>query len=61
MEIRISIQTTEPLAGSATTGDRGPLRFEGWLELLGVLSTLIGREGGPVPSPETPDIPQAHD
>ena len=61
MEIRISIHTTKPLTGSATTAHRAPLRFEGWLELLGVLSTLIGHEGGPIPCPETTDIPQAHD
>ena len=44
MEIRISIQTTEPLAGAARTETEGPVRFEGWLELLHVLSTLIGSE-----------------
>ena len=42
MEIRISIQATEPLAGAARTETQGPLRFAGWLELLHVLATLIG-------------------
>ncbi len=46
MEIRISVQTTEPLAGTATAGSQGPLHFEGWLELLRVLSALVGPEGG---------------
>lgn len=46
MEIRIVIQTTEPLAGRAMAGDGTPLHFEGWLELLRVLSSLIGGEGG---------------
>ena len=50
MEIHISIQTTEPLTGTATTGNEGPLHFEGWLELLHVISTLVqpgGEQGQP--------------
>jgi hypothetical protein len=47
MEIHIVIQTTEPLAGTATAGDRGPRPFEGWLELLRVLSWLIDAEDAP--------------
>ena len=46
MEIRISIQTMEPLAATARTESGGPLRFEGWLESLHVLSTLIRAEAG---------------
>jgi hypothetical protein len=46
MEIRIAIQTTEPLAGAARTERAGPLPFAGWLELLHVLSTLIGGQVG---------------
>ena len=46
MEIRIAIQTTEPLSGAARTESAGPLPFEGWLELLHVLSGLIGAEMG---------------
>jgi hypothetical protein len=45
MEIRIVIQTTEPLAGIAPARGREPMRFEGWLELLRVLSTLVRPEG----------------
>ena len=44
MEIRISIQTTQPLTGSAMTGSEGPLPFAGWLELLRVVSTLVGAD-----------------
>ncbi|MDR7454750.1 MAG: YciI family protein [Armatimonadota bacterium] len=49
MEIRIVIQTTEPLAGTAAAGRRPPLRFEGWLELLRALSSLIDVGGVPEP------------
>jgi hypothetical protein len=45
MEIRVSIHTTEPLTGTATAGSEEPLYFEGWLELLRALSTLIGAGG----------------
>lgn len=53
MEIHISIQTTKPLAGTAIAGRRGPLRFEGWLELLRVLSVLLGLEGNSEPGRES--------
>jgi hypothetical protein len=39
--IRISIDSTQPLAGTAATDDAEPLRFDGWLELLRVISTLV--------------------
>ena len=42
MEIRISIQTTQPLTGVAMTESEGPLQFAGWLELLQAVSTLVG-------------------
>ena len=54
MEIRISIQTMEPLTRTARTQSEGPLPFEGWLELLHVLSTLIQSEvdsAGGMPAP----------
>ncbi len=47
MEICISIQSTEPLAGEARAENKGPLPFEGWLELLRVLSSLVGAGGHP--------------
>ena len=49
--IRISIDQTEPLTGTATTGDEAPVPFEGWMEFLGVVSELLGvpraQAGGP--------------
>jgi hypothetical protein len=39
--IRIWVERPEPLAGRAVTEGSGPLRFEGWLELLGVVAELI--------------------
>ena len=46
MEIRISIQTTQPLTGAAMTESQGPLPFAGWLELLQAVSTLVGADVG---------------
>ena len=46
MEIRIVIRTTQPLTGTARTDHDAPLAFEGWLELLTVLSTLVGEVRG---------------
>ena len=54
MEICIAIQTTEPLTGTARTEREGPLPFEGWLELLHVLSTLIQPEGDPAEGKPAP-------
>ena len=56
MEIHIAIETTEPLTGTARTDTEGPLPFEGWLELLHALSTLIGGEVGS--ARERPTAPQ---
>jgi hypothetical protein len=39
--IRVWIQRREPLAGTAATKGSEPLRFDGWLELLGVVSELV--------------------
>jgi hypothetical protein len=39
--IRIWIHRTDPLAGTAATEQSGPLRFDGWLELLRVISQLV--------------------
>jgi hypothetical protein len=48
MLIRISVESSQPLAGSAASDDAGPLYFDGWLELLRVLSELVtpARSGG---------------
>jgi hypothetical protein len=39
--IRIWIHRTRPLAGTAATEQSGPLHFDGWLELLRVISELV--------------------
>lgn len=41
MLIRIWIERTQPLAGTAATEGSEPLRFDGWLELLRVVSELV--------------------
>ncbi len=41
MLIRIWIERTQPLAGTAATEGSDPLRFDGWLELLRVISELV--------------------
>ena len=35
------IERTQPVAGTAATDEAGPLRFDGWLELLRVVSELV--------------------
>jgi hypothetical protein len=52
--IRLRIERTQPLAGTAATNGHEPLRFDGWLELLRVVSELTGS----VPS-EGEDVPPA--
>jgi hypothetical protein len=39
--IRLWIQGSQPLAGTAATEGSEPLRFDGWLELLRVVSELV--------------------
>jgi hypothetical protein len=46
MLIRISIERTQPLAGAAATEGGEPVPFEGWLELLRVVSELVAAAGG---------------
>ena len=41
MLIRRWIQGRQPLAGTAATEGSEPLRFDGWLELLRVVSELV--------------------
>jgi hypothetical protein len=48
MLIRIVIDQVQPLAGTATTEGRDQLRFEGWLELLRVLSELVAPATAPL-------------
>ena len=44
MLIRIWIHCTHPLAGTAASKGSGTLSFDGWLELLRVISQLAGTE-----------------
>jgi hypothetical protein len=53
MLIRVVIDQAQPLTGTAATEGRDPLRFEGWLELLGVVSELVA----PAAGPEPPTVP----
>jgi hypothetical protein len=46
MLIRISIEQTEPLTGTAATAGSRPLTFVGWLELLRAISELVDAAGG---------------
>jgi len=39
--IRIWIGRTQPLAGTAAIEDAEPLAFDGWLQLLKVISELV--------------------
>lgn len=48
MEIRLAIDSTAPLVGTATAGTVEPLHFEGWLELLRAIATLTGAEDYPL-------------
>ena len=41
MVIRIAIDTTEPLAGTAAAESCVPVPFVGWLELLRAISELV--------------------
>ena len=44
MLIRISIESTQPLAGTVSGRRSEPLHFDGWLELLSRISELVGAE-----------------
>ena len=41
MLIGVWVERSQPLAGTAATGDLEPRRFDGWLEFLTVLSELL--------------------
>ena len=49
-EVRIEVvtATNDPPSGQILTGDREPIAFAGWLELIRVLSELLaeGRSAG---------------
>ena len=42
MVIQVSIDTTEPLTGSASCNERGPVPFVGWLQMLRAVAELVG-------------------
>lgn len=42
--IRVTVERSEPLTGTASAGPGEPIRFEGWLDLLETFSTLV-RDG----------------
>ncbi|MCC7367222.1 MAG: hypothetical protein IT306_02295 [Chloroflexi bacterium] len=44
--IQVSIDTTEPLTGSAFCEHRGPVPFVGWLQMLRAVSELVGEAAG---------------
>ena len=46
MLIGVWVERSQPLAGTAATGDLEPRRFDGWLELLTVLSELLAPSAG---------------
>jgi hypothetical protein len=48
-EILISIETREPVAGGARLGSGEAVSFQGWLDLLRVLSDLLAPNRGPSP------------
>ena len=48
MLIGLWIEGAQPLAGTAVAEGSEPRRFEGWLELLRVVSELVAAAEGPV-------------
>jgi catechol 2,3-dioxygenase-like lactoylglutathione lyase family enzyme len=51
MLIHISVESTQPFSGTATTEGAEPLHFDGWLELLRVISELVAA-APPTPASE---------
>jgi hypothetical protein len=55
VSIRISIEQTEPLTGTAAAGKGTPVPFMGWLEMLRTISELVSakeRDGDRSPAAE---------
>jgi hypothetical protein len=52
--IRIWIDRTQPLAGHAATKAATPLHFNGWLELLRVVSELVAAGDADLPATDNP-------
>ena len=57
MLILVWIEGSQPLAGTAAIEGREPLHFDGWLELLSVVSELVaaGPPGGDTNAAERAD------
>jgi hypothetical protein len=45
MLVQISIEKTQPLTGTASTGGKGPVSFVGWLDLLRAIAELADAPG----------------
>jgi len=45
MLIRLSIDSTEPLTGTAAADTKPPVPFVGWLDLLRAISSVVGDDG----------------
>ena len=62
MVIRIAIDTTEPLSGTAATEHCAPVPFVGWLEMLRAISELVEPAKASCALAHTePAAPTAHD
>jgi hypothetical protein len=46
MLIHLQIENSQPLAGTAASEGSDPRRFDGWLELLTVISELVEHRRG---------------
>ncbi len=51
MLIHVRIERSQPLAGTAAIEGSEPLHFDGWLELLRVVSELVAAGPGEDPNP----------
>ena len=51
MVITIWVEDQHPVGGRAAGGDLPPRSFAGWLQLLGLLSDLIERQGASEATP----------
>ncbi len=47
--IRIRVERSEPLVGTATSEDGRTLAFEGWMELIRVIAALLASTDAPPP------------
>jgi hypothetical protein len=59
--IRVWIDGTQPLSGTAATEGSERLRFDGWLELLRVVSDLVVAAPSNSEDAEPAEEPKPHD